>query len=48
MKFEYFMLSIQIIDFKIQIYGLLSNLLFVIVKTNPILNKVQDKNNLIY
>ena len=48
MKIEYFMLSIQIIDFIIQIIELLSNLLFEIVKTQiQKLNKLQNKYNLI-
>ena len=42
MKIEYFMLSIQIIDFIIQIIELLSNLRFEIVKTQiQKLNKLQ-------
>ena len=48
MKIEYFMLSIQIIDFIIQIIELLSNLQFEIVKTQiQKLNKLQNKYNLI-
>ena len=48
MKIEYFMLSIQIIDFIIQIIELFSNLRFEIVKTQiQKLNKLQNKNNII-
>ena len=48
MKIEYFMLSIQIIDFIIQIIELLLNLIFEIVKTQiQKLNKLQNKYNLI-
>ena len=48
MKIEYFMLSIQIIDFIIQIIELFSNHRFEIVKTQiQKFNKLQNKNNLI-
>ena len=48
MKIKYFMLTIQIIEFIIQIIELLSNLRFKIVKTQiQKLNKLQNKYYLI-